>query len=57
MNLLNFTTMYTDEASCKARWKEYQDKQGVMFLTKIRSGITLSNHKKIIFVLVLYHHP
>jgi hypothetical protein len=29
MNLLNFTTLFPDEASCKAKWKEYRDKQGV----------------------------
>jgi hypothetical protein len=28
MNLLNFTTLFPDEASCKAKWKEYRDKQG-----------------------------
>jgi Zn ribbon nucleic-acid-binding protein len=30
MNLLNFTHQYPDEASCKAKWKEYRDKQGVV---------------------------
>jgi hypothetical protein len=30
MNLLNFTTLFPDETSCKAKWKEYCDKQGVI---------------------------
>lgn len=30
MNLLNFTTVFSDESSCKARWKSYRDKQGVI---------------------------
>ncbi len=30
MNLLNFMTQFPDEASCKAKWKEYRDKQGVV---------------------------
>jgi transposase-like protein/Zn ribbon nucleic-acid-binding protein len=30
MNLLNFVSSYPDEASCKAKWKEYRDKQGVV---------------------------
>jgi DNA-directed RNA polymerase subunit RPC12/RpoP len=30
MNLLNFTMSFPDEASCKAKWKEYRDKQGVV---------------------------
>jgi hypothetical protein len=30
MNLLNFTYQFPDEASCKAKWKEYRDKQGVV---------------------------
>ena len=30
MNLLNFSTLYPDEASCKSKWKEYRDKQGVL---------------------------
>jgi transposase-like protein/DNA-directed RNA polymerase subunit RPC12/RpoP len=30
MNLLNFTTLFPDEASCKAKWKEIRDKQGVV---------------------------
>ena len=30
MNLLNFTTVFSDESSCKARWKAYRDKQGVI---------------------------
>jgi len=30
MNLLNFSTLFPDEASCKAKWKEYRDKQGVI---------------------------
>ena len=29
MNLLNFNTLYPDEASCKAKWKELRDSQGV----------------------------
>jgi transposase-like protein len=29
MNLLNFVSQYPDEASCKSKWKEYRDKQGV----------------------------
>jgi hypothetical protein len=29
MNLLNFTSLFPDEASCKAKWKECKDKQGV----------------------------
>ena len=30
MNLLNFTSTFPDEASCKSKWKEYRDKQGVV---------------------------
>lgn len=30
MNLLNFVSQYPDEASCKAKFKEYRDKQGVI---------------------------
>ena len=30
MNLLNFSAQYPDEASCKLKWKEYRDKQGVI---------------------------
>jgi DNA-directed RNA polymerase subunit RPC12/RpoP len=30
MNLLNFVAQFPDEASCKAKWKEYRDKQGVV---------------------------
>jgi hypothetical protein len=30
MNLLNFTSTFPDEASCKRKWKEYRDKQGVL---------------------------
>jgi Zn ribbon nucleic-acid-binding protein len=30
MNLLNFSTLFPDEASCKAKWKEYRDTQGVI---------------------------
>jgi Zn ribbon nucleic-acid-binding protein len=30
MNLLNFSTLFPDEASCKAKWKEYRDKLGVV---------------------------
>jgi hypothetical protein len=29
MNLLNFSTIYPDEASCKAKWKDMRDSQGV----------------------------
>ncbi|MDR3266125.1 MAG: hypothetical protein LBT24_00950, partial [Tannerella sp.] len=29
MNLLNFRTLFQSKASCKAKWKEYFDKQGV----------------------------
>lgn len=29
MNLLNFVAQFPDEASCKVKWKEYRDKQGV----------------------------
>ena len=29
MNLLNFIEHFPDELSCKARWKEYRDKQCV----------------------------
>ena len=29
MNLLNFVEQYPDEASCKSKWKEFRDKQGV----------------------------
>jgi hypothetical protein len=28
MNLLKFNTMYPNEASSKAKWKEIRDKQG-----------------------------
>ncbi len=30
MNLLNFSAQFPDEDSCKANWKEYRDKQGVV---------------------------
>jgi DNA-directed RNA polymerase subunit RPC12/RpoP len=30
MNLLNFVSQYPDESSCKAKFKEYRDKQGVI---------------------------
>jgi DNA-directed RNA polymerase subunit RPC12/RpoP len=30
MNLLNFSKTFPDEASCKAKWKEYRDKHGVL---------------------------
>jgi hypothetical protein len=30
MNLLNFVSQYPDEASCKAKFKEYRDNQGVI---------------------------
>ena len=30
MNLLNFVAQFPDEASCKAKWKEYRDKQGIV---------------------------
>ncbi len=30
MNLLNFVSQYPDEASCKAKFKEFRDKQGVV---------------------------
>ena len=30
MNLLNFSTTFPDEASCKAKWKAMRDKQGVV---------------------------
>jgi len=29
MNLLNFTSQYPDEESCKSQWKLFRDKQGV----------------------------
>jgi DNA-directed RNA polymerase subunit RPC12/RpoP len=29
MDLLNFSTAFPDEASCKAQWKAMRDKQGV----------------------------
>jgi tRNA(Ile2) C34 agmatinyltransferase TiaS len=32
MNLLNFTTIYSDEANRKAKWKKYWDRQGVICL-------------------------
>lgn len=30
MNLLNFVSQYPDEASCRVKFKEYRDKQGVI---------------------------
>jgi hypothetical protein len=30
MNLLYFTHQYPDETSCKGKWKEYRDKEGVV---------------------------
>jgi DNA-directed RNA polymerase subunit RPC12/RpoP len=30
MNLLNFVSQYPDEASCRAKFKEYRDQQGVV---------------------------
>jgi transposase-like protein len=30
MNLLNFVSQYPDESSCRAKFKEYRDKQGVI---------------------------
>src|SRR5215510_10672378 len=32
MNLLNFSSQYPDEASCKFRWKAFRDQQGVICL-------------------------
>jgi len=32
MNLLNFATQFSDEASYKLKWKEYRDSQGVICL-------------------------
>jgi Zn ribbon nucleic-acid-binding protein len=29
MKLLNFASKYSDEASCRAKWKEYRDRHGV----------------------------
>jgi hypothetical protein len=30
MNLLNLTTLYPDEESCKAKWKEFRDEQQIV---------------------------
>src|SRR5215510_2208339 len=30
MNLLNFSSQYPDELSCKSRWKAFRDQQGVI---------------------------
>ena len=30
MNLLNFSSTFPDEESCKIRWKAFRDKQGVV---------------------------
>ena len=30
MNLLNFVEQYPDESSCKARWKAFRDREGVL---------------------------
>ncbi|KAA6338543.1 hypothetical protein EZS27_013456 [termite gut metagenome] len=30
MNLLNFTTTFPDEQSCKLKWKEFREKEGVV---------------------------
>ena len=30
MNLLNFVDQFPDEASCKLKWKEFRDRQGVV---------------------------
>ena len=30
MNLLNFVAQYPDEASCRVKFKEYRDQQGVV---------------------------
>ena len=30
MNLLNFVSQYPDEASCRAKFKEYRDQEGVV---------------------------
>jgi DNA-directed RNA polymerase subunit RPC12/RpoP len=30
MNPLNFSNLFPDESNCKAKWKEYPDKQGVI---------------------------
>lgn len=30
MNLLNFVSQFPDEASCKSKWKEYRDSEGVV---------------------------
>ena len=30
MNLLNFVSQFPDEESCRAKWREYRDKQGVV---------------------------
>ena len=29
MNLLDFTSQFPDEETCKTRWKAYRDEQGV----------------------------
>lgn len=30
MNLLNFVSQFPDEESCKIKWKEFRDQQGVV---------------------------
>jgi|AntRauTorcE11898_2_1112593.scaffolds.fasta_scaffold92350_2 hypothetical protein len=35
MNLLNFSAQFPDEASCKAKWKEYRDRQGVVRVEQV----------------------
>jgi len=30
MNLLSFVAQYADEASCRVKFKEYRDQQGVV---------------------------
>jgi hypothetical protein len=55
MNLLNFVANFPDEASCKAKWKEYRVQRYFgeirferlwwrRYNTKIILGITLSSH-------------
>ena len=30
MKIIDFITNFPDESSCKSKWKEYRDKQGVV---------------------------
>jgi hypothetical protein len=60
MNLLNFISQYSDEASCRAKFKEYRDKKGVVCphcgSRKVLPWmhIDISNAKRILLAIYQY---